>query len=187
MKTFALVLLASVAVAVPAKADNIKGKYATVSTQACLDASLGFDATFQALGVATSNSFSVLGIRTFDGNGGGSFVQRTMGVTVPPQAPGILSAASSTEGSGQFTYKITDDGIVIHPGPVSGKVLTGPRAGQDLTTTNIPDSFGLIGGSNSNNLLVSFFETPQVETLTYSDGTIIKRICHADTVYSKID
>src|ERR1039457_6717499 len=75
-----------------ADSPNLKGAYGFTGTAACLVApgsstsTPGFDATLHPLDPvdAFSHSFSVEGIRTFNGNGTGTVNATAVDITVPP-------------------------------------------------------------------------------------------------------
>jgi hypothetical protein len=87
---------------------HLKGTYGFTGSDVCLVATGGFNANLQALGTTNSSSGSDAGIRTFNGNGTGTFTNRDTSVTVPPTV-GFLPDAGSSEGSASFTYTVSDD------------------------------------------------------------------------------
>jgi hypothetical protein len=187
MLVVAWIILATI----PAKSvDTLKGKYAFVATYSCLDASGGFNDIFQALSSTFSNSFSQEGIRTFNGDGTGAVVNRSMGITVPPTT-GFFPAASSGQGTASFTYTVSRDRFTVRNvvGTAVSTFLTGPQTGQTVTSVGIPDSHGIIGDDGKT--LVSFYEDPGVETLIFFNGgvptgEIIKRVCHNMVVLTRL-
>ena len=167
-------------------ADSLKGTYGFTGSDACLYASGGFNASLQALGTTYSASSSDEGIRIFKGNGTGTFTNRSTSVTVPPTV-GFLPAASSSEGSASFTYKVSDDTYTSQnvPGTDTGTVLTGPRKGQTFKLEGVPAATGLI--SADGRTLVTSILAPGVEIITYSNGDVELRICHRSRVLIKLD
>jgi hypothetical protein len=165
---------------------HLKGTYGFTGADACLYASGGFNARLQALGTAFSASNAAEGIRTFNGNGTGTFKVSTTSITIPPTV-GFLPAASSSDSSASFTYTVTDDTFTSEnvPGTDKGTVLTGPRTGQTFKVEGIPKATGLIS-ANGRTLTTSIL-TPGVETITYSNGDVEHRICHRSRVYIKLD
>jgi hypothetical protein len=74
---------------------------------------------------------------------------------------------------------VTGDTLIVQLRTVVGKVLTGTRAGQTFKLEG-----GRCYGSHSadGRTLVSSVLTPGVETLTYSNGDVLLRICTASSV-----
>jgi hypothetical protein len=79
---------------------------------------------------------------------------------------------------------VTGDTLIVQLRTVVGKVLTGTRAGQTFKLEG-----GRCYGSHSadGRTLVSSVLTPGVETLTYSNGGVLLRICRASSVSIKLD
>ncbi len=101
----------------------------------------------------------------------------------PDGTPVPHPSAGSNEFSFDFTYNIDANGIfttLMVPGSFSGKILTGPRAGQTYTVDNLSFS-GLVSGDNK--IIDVSTITPQVETVTYSDGYVRQQICHRSRVH----
>jgi len=185
-------LWAGFAVAAP---PQLKGEYAFTGEASCLVAIAGFKEDLTPIVInpsdpydkVFSNSFSVQGVRTFDGNGKGT-VEGILVTTVPrptPSSPGrhFPPDASSNSFSFQFTYKFAEDGTITSqmvPGSFIGTFLTGPRTGQTYTV----DQFTLSGmASKDNKVLTLATPTTEVETHTYFDvnGHILavwSSICH---------
>lgn len=186
-----LMLWVSAAVTIYASsalADSLKGTYGYTGSSACLAASLGFNDNHQAFGTVSFGISSDEGTRTFNGNGTGTFANRDASVNPPPTPPtAFLASASSSEGSASFTYTVEDDTFTTQnvPGTDKGTVLSGPRRGQTFTIEGIPPSTGLIS-ANGRTLTTSILN-PGVETITYSNGDIIHRICERSRVYIKLD
>lgn len=215
----ALALLASIVVvgsAANAFADspNLKGSYGFTGTAVCLDAqghvgdpnvppplpnptpgvalaNSGFNANLQVKDVpgAYSHSFSVEGIRTFNGDGTGTVKGTTVGVTVKPTPgpngfPHFPPAAGSADFSFDFTYTVDESGgwtATMVPGSYSQTHVTGPRAGQTSTVDAIPPVSGMI--SQDGKTLIAAHLTPVVETHSYSNGDVVPQICHRSRVF----
>ncbi|HMA71498.1 MAG TPA: hypothetical protein VKP67_08425 [Xanthobacteraceae bacterium] len=169
-----------------ADSSHLKGTFGFTGSDACLYASGGFNARLQALGTTFSASDAAEGIRTFNGNGTGTFTSHTTTTTVPPTV-GFLPSAGSSQSSASFTYTVADDTFTSEnvPGTNTGTVLTGPRAGQTFHVEGVPKATGLI--SANGHTLVTSILTPGVETITYSNGDVEHRICHRSRVYIKLD
>jgi hypothetical protein len=166
---------------------QLKGEYAFTGEGACLNAPFGFNPDLSPVdGKVYSLSHSVQGVRTFNGDGTGT-VQGMAVTIVPPPTPGLPGInfppnASSHEFSFQFTYHITKDGMIttqMVPGTYIGTWLTGTLAGQTYTI----DQFSLSGmASNDKKVLTLATGTTEVETHTYSNGSIRPQICHRSRV-----
>jgi hypothetical protein len=126
------------------------------------------------------------GVEAFNGNGTGTFTISTTSIT-PPRTGGFLPAASSSQSSASITDAVTDDAFTVEtvPGTDVGKVLTGPRAGQTFKLEGTPMRTGLI--SADGRTLVTSVLTPAVETITYSNGDVERRICWRSRVLIKLD
>lgn len=174
-----------------ASADHLKGTYGFTGSSACLHASGGFNAKQQAQGTVWFSSSSDEGIRTFNGDGTGTFTNRDTSVTAPPTPPTAFPAsAGSSEGGASFTYAVKDDTFTLQnvPGTDKGTILTGPRAGQTFTLEGVPPATGLIS-ANGHTLTTSIL-TPGVETITFFTSTgpqVEHRICHRSRVLIKLD
>src|SRR5258708_184695 len=156
----------------------LKGQYGYTGSASCLLAPFGFNSSFEVVdGNSRSNSSNVEGIRTFNGDGTGADKSTTLTLTVPP-TPGFQPNAGSSTSSFSFTYTVSEDGgwtANVVPGTNKGTVLTGPRAGQTFTVQNGAPVTGLISRDGSTLTVADL--TPTVETITYSDGFVIHRIC----------
>lgn len=181
IRLYLLMLVASIAFANVATAQTFTGIYNFTRHATCIDTSGGFTSEFTpSNGTAYSSSFSVNGVRTYNGNGTGT-VQATVVGNNDSQSP---SASSSTI-SYDFTYSVASNGTItsqVVPGSFVGKVLTGPRAGQTFT-----NSGGTEGGHVSTITTYSPVFTlsplaPIVETTTYSNGSVDYRICNGQEV-----
>ena len=124
-------------------------------------------------------SFSVQGVRTFNGDGTGALTGRSVSVT-HADTPVTLGGASSSDFQASFTYNVAPDRTftTVLSGPLTGTILTGTRAGQTFTITNFPLLTGLISQDHKSLTLAS--EEPIVEVITYSGGPnpTEYRICH---------
>jgi hypothetical protein len=180
------------ALAASANADplHLKGSYGFTGTGSCLFSSMGFNSTLQANGGTVFSSLEdVEGIRTFKSDGTGTVKASGVNITfaVPPAS--FQPSAGSETWTFSFTYTVNSDDswtTDLVPGSFSGKVLTGPRVGQTFTIANFPTFTGLI--SKGEKTLTAAYITPQpplvervpppaVETVTYSNGDVLQRIC----------
>jgi hypothetical protein len=141
---------------------------------------------------AYARSFSVEGIRTFNGNGTGTVKGTAVGiVTRPTPGPGgfphFPPAASSADFTFSFTYTVDGSGgwaATMVPGSYVENHLTGPRAGQTSTVDAIPPVAGMV--SQDGKTLIAAHVTTAVETHTYSNGDVDPQICHRSRVFIKL-
>lgn len=136
-------------------------------------------------------SFSIQGIRTFNGDGTGSVVARIVSISHPSAVPSpvvspytpFFNRGGATSGDIQatFTYEVAPDlTFTIQTPVVNGQLDSGTRAGQTVTITNIPDFLGKISGDH--HTLTLAHELPAVETHTFSNGDVSKEICHRSRI-----
>ena len=81
-----------------------------------------------------------------------------------------------------FTYFVGADLVLdVEPSsPVTGSMSNGP--GGEFTITGFPGVFGYV--SQNKNTLTAATQKPQMETITYSNGDTVKRICSRSRVYT---
>lgn len=134
-------------------------------------------------------SFSVHGVRTFNGDGTGTVVGRTVSFTHPfalPTVPPFFNrgGASSSNFAADFTYEVAPDRtLTAFQLLVTGTFLTGTRIGQTFTVGPIP----FVGEiSRDGKTLTTTTDTPTVETQTFSDGDVHRRICHRSRILFKL-
>jgi hypothetical protein len=171
-----------------AESPKLKGDYAFTGSASCLVSINGFDANQQAIpnppgspasGIF-STTFSVEGVRTFNGDGTGTVKGRVVSLVIPPFAAG--PGASSADITFQFTYALDGAGgftTDLVPGTLVANILTGSRAGQTFTLDTLPFT-GLI--SNNASVLTLASVVPTVEKQTFSNGDSRFRICHRSRV-----
>ncbi len=139
-----------------------------------------------------SRSFSVEGIRTFNGNGTGTVKGTAVGISVRPTPgpngfPHFPPSAGSADFSFNFTYTVDGNGgwtSTMVPGSYTETFVTGPRTGQTATVDAIPPVTGMI--SEDGKTLIAAHTTPVVETHTYSNGDVDPEICHRSRVFIKL-
>lgn len=209
-----LVPVVAVLWVVSAAADfpKLKGSYAFTGTAGCLVApgsgsqptpgntvpfaNAGFNTSLQPNdrtnpngGDSFHHTFSVEGVRTFNGDGTGTVTGSAVGITVRPTPgpapayPHFPAAAGSSTFTFNFTYTISGGGTfttAMVPNTYKETFLTGPRTGQTATIDAIPAFDGAIS-QNAQTLLVAY-GTPTVETVTYSNGDVWPQICHRSRV-----
>jgi hypothetical protein len=134
-------------------------------------------------------SFSVHGVRTFNGDGTGTVVTRTVTITHPRAIPGDppffdRGGASSSDSESDFTYEVFPDRTFTALTLVApGTILTGTRAGQTFTVGPLPLRGEI---SQDRKTLATTSDAPVVETITFSDGDVEKRICHRSRINLKL-
>jgi hypothetical protein len=220
-RTCAVAALVVAATCTTASADSprLKGSYAFTGTAACLVAPGGVPGTAPlnnpTPGVALPNSgfkpnlqpndsgpglssnaythsFSVEGVRTFDGNGNGTVSGTVVGITGRPTPgpngfPHFPPSASAADFHFNFTYTVNGDGSwtgTMVPGSYLETFTAGPRAGQTATVDAIPPVSGVI--SNDGKTLIAAHVAPVPETHTFSNGDVDPQICHRSRVFIKI-
>jgi hypothetical protein len=138
---------------------------------------------------AFSRSFSVEGIRTFNGDGTGTVKGTAMGIVVRPTPgpngyPHFPPSASSADFSFKFTYTVDGEGgwtSAMVAGSYTETFTAGPRAGQTAAVDAIPPVSGMI--SQDGKTLTAAHLAPVVETHTYSNGDVWPEICHRSRVF----
>jgi hypothetical protein len=199
-----------------AASPSLNGSYAFTGTLACLTApgsvpgttplpnptpgvalpNSGFNASLQPIvpETAFSHSNSILGIRTFNGDGTGTVSASEVSI-VPRPTPGPTGfphfppSADSATINYSFTYSFNADGSFttsLVPNSFKGTFTSGPRfnpnpppASQTFSVT-LPDLIG-IPSSNSATIVLSTL-VPAVEVVTFSNGDVWPRICHRSRV-----
>jgi len=143
-------------------------------------------------GKVFSYSFTVEGIRVFNGDGTGTVKGTTVAVTVPPtpQPPGFPNfapSASSADFGYSFTYTVDGAGgwtSLMVPGSYLANHLTGPRTGQTSTVDAIPSITGMV--SLNRRTLTGAHITTAVETHSFSNGDVDPQICHRSRVFIRL-
>ena len=159
----------------------LNGDYAFTGEASCLTDLTPQDGRFVV-------SFSVHGVRTFNGDGTGTLQGRSVGVTHPdrvsitPPAFAVLGGAFSSDFQASFTYDVASDGtfttqVTAH---LTGKELTGERTGQTFTIDHFPELSGQISQDHKSLTLAS--DAPTEEDVTFSNGDVQHRICHRSRV-----
>jgi hypothetical protein len=198
-----------------ADSPKLKGAYGFTGTAACLVApghvgdpsvspplpnptpfvalpNSGFNTNLQVKDVvgAFSRSYSVEGIRTFNGDGTGTVKATVVGIAVKPTPgpngfPHFPPSAAGGDFTFSFTYTINADGSwtsAMVPGSYSENITAGPRAGQTATVDAIPPVTGMV--SQDGKTLIAAHLAPVVETHTFSNGDVDPEICHRSRVSS---
>ncbi len=157
---------------------QLKGQYAFTGEASCLVSPSGFTAKLQPVDGSSVVSYSVQGVRTFNGDGTGRVDATTVDISYDNANP----SASSQTFSFLFTYVVNADGSFtsdVVPNSYVGTFVAGPRTGQTVTI----DNFELAGIASVNNMTLTLATpSPKVETHTFSNGDVQKRICHRSRV-----
>jgi hypothetical protein len=194
-RTCAVAALVVAATCTTASADSprLKGSYGFTGTAACLVSPAGFTTDLKVAdagpnSVSFTRSFSVEGVRTFDGHGNGTVKGTAVNITVRPTPQGIAPNASSGDFTFNFTYTVNGDGTwtsTMVPGSFSETIMSGPNAGQTVTMPDgIPPISGLI--SIDGKTLTAAHLEPKVETRVFSGGGVRPEICHRSRVLIKL-
>lgn len=172
----------------------LRGDYAFSGETTCLVSIGGFDPDLTPANPPAPFpfvvSFSIQGVRTFNGDGSGKIVGRTVTLSHPyalPLSPTPFfsrGGASSSDIDAAFTYQVAPDRTFTAVTTlVNGTVLAGSRAGQTFTVVPIP----LVGQiSHDNKTLTTASEEPTLETQSFSNGDVQYRICHRSRIHLKL-
>jgi len=119
----------------------LNGDYAFTGEASCLTDLTPQDGRFVV-------SFSVHGVRTFNGDGTGTLKGRSVGFS---------GGAFSNDFQALFTYDVESDGTFTTQvtGQLTGKELTGERAGQTFTIDHFPELSGQISQDHKSLTLAS--------------------------------
>ena len=202
-----VMLLVGSGAAVEAKEKNhnhlLRGDYAFSGAATCLVSSDrvvnnvlvpgGFNDNLTPFGPPASFpfviSFSIQGVRTFNGDGTGSTVARIVSIShpfaLPPSGPNAAffsrGGASSSDFQTDFTYEVAPDRtFTVQTQLVTGTFDAGTRAGQTVTITNLPPFAGRI--SKDHRTLTIAHEEAGVQTNTYSNGDVHHELCHRSRI-----
>jgi hypothetical protein len=149
------------------------------------------------LGVIAS-SYSVQGIRTFNGDGTGTINVTTIGVNIPPNTGS--QGGSSLTFKAHFTYQVDADGgvttyLVSDPATQDSQITSGLRAGETVTHDKLT-LYGMIGQDAKSLTLASGIPpvgTPEIERRDFTGGPlganhlIQYRVCDRSRVLIKIN
>jgi hypothetical protein len=136
-------------------------------------------------------SFSVQGVRTFNGDGTGTVVGRVVSLSHPfalPTNPAFFNRGGATSGDFEFTfdYEVAPDlTFTVNPVTVTVTFDSGTRDGQTLTITNLPPFVGRM--SKDHRTLSLHHGEPRVETATFVNAQNVQvdrwqRICHRSRI-----
>lgn len=169
---------------------RLKGDYAFAGEATCLVSIGGFNSNFEPVGPPApfprTVTFSIQGVRTFNGDGTGKVIARSVSIVHPVALPGTppffnRGSASSADLESEFTYTVSADlRLSISTPVVTSKILTGARTGQTVTITNVPPFAGFV--SEGMESLTLAHEAPGVEHHHFSNGDADQRICHRSRI-----
>lgn len=142
---------------------------------------------------AFTRSFSVEGVRKFNGDGTGTVKGTIVAISVRPTPgpggfPHFPPAAGAADFRFSFFYTVNGDGTwtsTMKPGSYVENHLTGPRAGQSSTIDVIPPITGVV--SQDGKTLIAMHDTMTVENHTYQDGDVEPQICHRSRVFIRLN
>jgi len=188
----------------------LNGTYAFTGTALCLSSSRGFNDDLtpkidlvQGTGstIVNASSQSVNGVRTFDGNGGGT-VEATFHVInypslfyfigIPPSPPVVVGATTNAgvatlwTVNGTFTYDENADGtLTINDDAMTGRIDKGvQQVGWITSTRNVPKSFARLGKDLKAISITNDDVSVETAVLTHpTDATMhfdTPRICHRE-------
>jgi hypothetical protein len=192
-----------------ADSKKLKGEYGFTGTAACLVArrlrpgtgnptpgtalpNSGFNANLQPKVGATSfsRSFSVEGIRTFNGDGTGTVKGTSVGITVRPTPgptgyPSFPPSAGSSDFSFSFTYTVDATMAagprVMVPGSFTVDASHRPAHRADQHGRRDPPVSGMI--SHDGKTLIVAHLRPESRRTRFSNGDVWPEICHRSRVF----
>lgn len=139
----------------------LRGDYAFSGDGSCLASPLpGFNSNFRTAPGGVVRSFSIHGVRRFNGDGTGSLSGRVVliGHNGPPANPTstILGPYLTENISAQFTYTVASDQTIhIENGPLTSTQIEGPNVGASDVVTGIK-----VGGYVSQDFKTIVVATP---------------------------
>ncbi len=167
----------------------IGGEYAMTASGACLFSSGGFNPNDTPIGTSWGGSSMATGIWTFKRDGTGTVKGTQFGLTLPPANPGYSNPSAASAGfSFDFTYKVTDDGMITveKVGLYKATYLTGPLKDWTFTISSSGDFFGNVSADHKTITLASANE---VEKITLTNGTVafdVYSICNIGRVLIRL-
>lgn len=155
----------------------LRGNYAFTGEDVCLVSAKGFDADFNPLGPTAVFSYTIQGVRTFNGDGTGRLIARTVRLDAPRRSgPGALGGSADL--SADFTYEVASDRTVtVEQGPMTSTDIGEP----DARTTVIIEDIKFYGQiAQDLKTLVMSTEKSTVETRKNLQGEVLDyRICRS--------
>ena len=170
----------------------LKGDYAFAGEATCLISFTGFNSNLEPNNTPGGLwprvlTFSIQGVRSFNGDGTGRVVARVVSLShpfaLPTTSPVFFRGnASSADLVSDFTYTVSPDLTVNVITPVvTGTVLTGGRATQTVTITHVPPFTGFV--SEGLDSLTLAHAAPGIEHHHFSNGDSDQRICHRTRIF----
>ena len=158
-----------------------RGTFSVTGTQTCLNTIGGFNADLTPNAFSFVGTTSSVGTAVVNGDGTGSETLHDVTVNPPP-----VAGASADTVSFNFTYHVAADRTITAQtdGPITGTVLTGTLAGQTFTILSSPSTGGLSEDGRSS---TSAPTEAAVETITFSGGLTLQRICARSSVAIKVE
>lgn len=159
-----------------ASSQKLHGSFGGVGEFACLSSPSGFNPDFTPVdsSTASTSSGNVSATFTFKQNGTGTL--NTANVTISG-AGGSSSEALNVP----FQYTVDKKGLITITAPSStftGSITSGPRSGQTFTIdTWTVDAHQAQGDKG----IAVATAAPFVETISFSDGSSVQRICHRES------
>jgi hypothetical protein len=188
MKSITLTLLTSVAMCGLANAAEIRGTYAIVAEDHCVEGPVGSFNSIQVNGTGTAGIGTVVhaGFITFNANGTGSITSTTTSVYGNFAGGALIAAYIATQNSAvTFTYRVNGDEYVRTSTSEVGTYTTGARTGQTITVTGSEPTNGVISENNPSILLESNAQ-PTLETWTFSNGDVANAYCSYNRTLTKV-
>jgi hypothetical protein len=150
----------------------LRGTFSVTAGQTCLLTIGGFNPDLTPTDFSFITTTTSVGTAVFNGDGTASETLQEVSVTEPP-----LASGSSDTASFKFTYQVNADRTVTAAvdGAVTGQTLTGVSAGQTFTLTNTAPSTGHL--SLDLGSVNSAVTDPVIETISFSGGVTLQRIC----------
>jgi hypothetical protein len=203
-RAFALVAAligASWATAAFADPPQLKGDYAFTGTATCLVSPNGFNVAIDDQrpsdyasngGISFTRSFSVEGIRTFDGAGNGTVNGTAVSIVGRPTNQAVAPNVSSADFNFNFTYVVNGDGTwtsTMVDGSFNETITSGPRKGQTVTMMQgfgIAPIAGIISGDGKT--LTAAHLVPALEKRVFSlNNEVSQEMCHRSRVLMKLN
>lgn len=179
----------------------LKGDYAFTGEATCIVSEEGFNPTTLApVGPPAPfpriQSFSVHGVRTFNGDGTGNVVARIVTIAHPfalpisqfnPAPVFNRGGAGTVDITSSFTYTVSPDlEVTIETPLLTGSVLSGNRAGETMKITGLPTFRGLVSHNLRSITLAHDEAAVELHEFFEADGDPAgtdSRICHRSRVF----
>lgn len=165
----------------------LRGEYAFTGEATCLLNAAGFNPDLTPVATGTFPvivSFSINGVRIFNGDGTGTLRAKIVGLTHPFVTPALFvnrGGGQANDLTGTFTYDVTSSlKITLNTVTLGGTATGGTRSGQTFTVTSVPPLEGRI--SEDLDGITLAHDEAGIETLTWSNGDAQQRICHRSRI-----